>query len=1845
VPLTTDPGVQQMPSVAVDPHDPSHLVVATMDYALRKTGYAGIGVQVSHDGGATWQRTAVPLPAGFDEGAAQPIAQFDGQGRVFVTYMASTFLGPHQPGITNPSNRNPVLHVRERTFGYQSNNGIFVVRSDDGGLTWDQPVAVTEHLYDGTDKVPYEIMPYLAIDTFATLPDGRPNPNYGTLYDVWARYYAAGRFPGQPTATGGSQLFFAVSHDGGQTWQVQLKQPPGSPFPVTVIDTNPDTGIGLPEGTGYSYWSKVTVGPQGDVYVADSDAGYFGVYHSTDGGKTFTAPDPATLAGYPFGVTNNTLPGGTLKYSRFRTIGVRDIVADPTRPGTLYIADELAISDSAGDPLDEGDIIFARSTDDGATWQTTFQVGTHVGANVLNDDNDGFRATGSPDDVTDGQALPQLAIDTRGDLAVLWYDTRRDPADTRLDVYGTVSSDGGRTFSPNFRVTDQSFDPNAGSFIDAEGRTDFYLGDALGLAVVDGTAYAAWTDTLGGNQDVYFSSYAIDPPPAPPSNRFASNATAATATDLGPVVTRSLPKLTIAAGGEEWFQFHAAATGNLTITATLAVPADGVRLELYGADGTTLLASGTALSNGSDQGLTFPGQSGQTYLVRVLPGPAAAAGVPAEYVLDVQSLTANLGTQVDGTQGGTLAAGQDAYYALSVPAAGSLEVTLTPGANAQGNFHLEVLDPKNLTTPLASGQTAGSSQYASAAVKAGQATYLHVFGDAGTRGAFTLTFTNLDQFTTPDHRILNFPLGGGPSQAVLADLRHNGLLDVVVSHLGANVVSVLLNNGDGTFQAPRDYAVGAFQAGGPATLTGVNDYRRDLAVADLNGDGIPDLVVVNHDSGDLSILFGRGDGTFAPEQRVAATTAPMALAVGDVNGDGVPDLVVADSTAGPIQGVVLLSRGDGTFAPPIPLDLPPDTDYASYSLRLADFNGDGKLDIVFNVNVSGTVLLLGHGDGTFGPPVAFQPRNSGPGLAVADLNGDGKLDVVTTAFDHDDVSYSLGNGDGTFQPVQDQDQIQGGASVGRAPVAVAVADFGSARADGSLGPPDGLPDLILADAGLRNPTYSGPPEVVLLPGQADGHGNFTGFRSPIPLAFLPGPIDVKAGDLDGNGTTDVVVVDSDGVAVIYGKSPALPPDNTPQTARNLGSVVHVLDPAQTIVPGHEDAYYTLAVPAEAARGAGDEVLDFSGLFRATAGAGLSMEVRDAAGNLFGSGERFRVVVPQGTTLLLHVFGVPAADGSRGAGAYTLDIDTLPQLASVEAQPLLPGPGAAPGGPTASLVLTFQGDRLDPAAAQDPANYTVTWLGPDGVLGTADDRVVPVDAAQGAVYDPSTNVDVASGTVYPTAVRQTVTLLFDQPLPPGSYHIDVSAAVQAAAFNEQESALLSAVPGFTGHPVVSADGGQVSEGSRRTATDLVFAEGALGDLGAFQAGTPFLTQLHDDLGALLDAGLTQQGDDPALPGAIDGQILGRFAPALGPADQRPVAVLVLWLDPPPISLVDPQGQRVVYNPQDRSYQDTFRQGFVSVAGNVEVLVLPFVPTASQDYLLTVTGASATARGGAVYLGRDGSAVTPLTAALRGGTTQFRFSFGPAAVSVLLADAPPTAAATEAAIPAVPPAQPATGGTGSAGTTAGTAPAGASLSPVAPLVSLDTRQRTALVIVIAPHLDGPAPATPGDPGRPASPAVAADSSGAAALSGGGGGEQDEPGAGVFGPLRSLLARVGRPFLQAASRVGGVLEAFRNQLRGMLRALDAAVPAGNNPPVPGPREPEEPPPDQPEEEAGLPPLGVNGNPESVLNKAGARADLSRAVALALAGAGAAWGAACGEPGRAGRKKQPGNEEPTDA
>jgi hypothetical protein len=1603
VPLTTDPGVQQMPALAADPLDSQHLVVVYMDRSLVQTGYAGIAAKVSRDGGASWDPpTALPLPAGFDQGAATPVVRFDGQGRVFVSFQAATFLGPLAP-LTSLIGGG----ATGRPLGFKSNNGTFVARSDDGGLTWNQPVAVTSHLYDGVNPVPFELNPDLAVDTFRNLPDGRANPNYGNLYEVWARFYPAGQFPGEPTATGGSDVFLAVSRDGGQTWQVQLQQLPGTGLLVSVIQKggdSPNSG-GVPPGFGFVTFPHPTVGPDGDVYVGLFEGGKFAVQHSTDAGATFAGPDFNSDQRFAFTLDAAVINNGGLPTNRFRTIVVRQIAADPARPGYVYAVETIRITDPSGNVIDAADVFFARSTDYGVTWQRSAMVGVHP-AFILNDDNDARSAGGQdPNEVINGQALAHLAVDARGNIAVIWYDTRRDPNAHLLDVFGTVSTDGGQTFSANFRVTDQSFDANKGSFLDPTGKQNFYLGDTTGLALADGTAYAVWADTRTGNQDVFFTSFAVNPAPAPPNDRFEPNDSPQTATDLGQKVQLFVPKLALPPGDEDWFRVQATATGSLTVTATESTPGPGLRLELWDSSGATRLATGDDVLDSTGQVIgqqvVFPASAGQFYLIRAV----AVGGGAAQYALKVQSLTADLGTLAHDVRNGSLAPGDQAYYLLSAAASGSVELNLMPGVGASGNFNLEVLDPNTLNV-LASGSPGAGLVVASLAVEQGQALLVHVSGGATAQGAFTLELTNLDQFSAPAGTSLVFPAGDGPSKVAVGDLNGDGIPDLVVSNFLANTVSVLLGNGDGTFQAPRQFAIGAVKTTFvPGIDTQVLDFRqrRDVRLADFNRDGILDIVVTNYDSGDVSVLLGNGDGTFQPQRRFDATPHPLGLAVGDVNNDGIPDLVVIDSTPADIPNniAVLLGNGDGTFQPE-KIFQPPSVLFVA-NVVLADFNHDGRLDLaVGGGQLTGTDVYLGNGDGTFTYKGHFNGGRQSADMAVADFNNDGNRDLVLADFSElAGATVLLGNGDGSFQAAQDFFGGQG-------PDALAVADFGSeiTLPNGStiLGPPDGKPDLILANSGqlVGTAILVGGPGIVVLPGLYDPQGHFMGFGNPHLVAPAKGPTGLAVGDFNGDGVVDIAVADQDGVRVIFNKPPVIVSGATTQTARNLGTVVHVLEPTLTIVPGHEDAYFRLRVPTEAARGAGDEVLDFSALFEHTEGAGLQMEVRDAAGNLLGSGPRFRVSAGQGAELVVHVFAVPGAGGVRGAGAYTLDIDVLPQLVSVEAQPLLPGQGQYPGGPTASLVLTFQGDRLDQATAEDPANYRVTWLGPDGLAGTADDQVIAIQAGTGnrpAVYDPSTNVSVASGNVYPTAIRQTVTLLFTDPLPAGSYQIELAPAIQTAAFNVEEQGLVAPGPGLTGHPVVSLSGGQVAEGDRQAARDLVFAAGALGDFAAFEPGTPFLTQLHDDLGAVLDAELSRRGDSPVAPGTIDDQILDRFDPALGPVGQRPTAFLVIWLDPVSPTLIDSRGSRVVYDQQDGSFLNTLSKAYVNVTGNVEVIVLPFVATTTQEFRLTVANVPATARGGVVYFGADGNEVRPLTADLRGGTTDFLLSYGPALVTLV------------------------------------------------------------------------------------------------------------------------------------------------------------------------------------------------------------------------------------------------------
>lgn len=272
----------------------------------------------------------------------------------------------------------------------------------------------------------------------------------------------------------------------------------------------------------------------------------------------------------------------------------------------------------------------------------------------------------------------------------------------------------------------------------------------------------------------------------------------------------------------------------------------------------------------------------------------------------------------------------------------------------------------------------------------------------------------------------------GTSSIALADLNGDGRLDVVTANgVAPNVnsvvgsISVLLGNGNGTFQPAVTYVSGG-------------RFALSVAVADLNGDGKPDVVVANRDNGNLQgtvgVLLGNGDGTFQPVVTYSSGGLfATSVVVADLNGDGKPDLVIGneENEAATAAGIgVLLGNGDGTFQSAV---VYPASLSSCCGLAVADLNNDGKLDVLVaggNGSCPKTVLpcgfvavLLGNGDGTLQSAVNYASGGLGAtAVAVADLNGDGKPDlaVANTQFSSDScciggVGVLLGNGDGTFR--------------------------------------------------------------------------------------------------------------------------------------------------------------------------------------------------------------------------------------------------------------------------------------------------------------------------------------------------------------------------------------------------------------------------------------------------------------------------------------------------------------------------------------------------------------------------------------------------------------------------------------------------------------------------------------------------------------------------------------------------------------------------------------------------------------------------------------------------------------
>jgi hypothetical protein len=388
--------------------------------------------------------------------------------------------------------------------------------------------------------------------------------------------------------------------------------------------------------------------------------------------------------------------------------------------------------------------------------------------------------------------------------------------------------------------------------------------------------------------------------------------------------------------------------------------------------------------------------------------------------------------------------------------------------------------------------------------------------------------------------VVNYLSGGLAFSVAVADVNGDGKPDLAVANDNSNPtgsVSILLGNGDGTFQPAVTYNSGG-------------QYAISIVVADLNGDAKPDVVVLNG-SGTLGILRGNGDGTFqAVVTYGTGGTSPSSVAVADVNGDGKPDLVVTNQTGGNGDVVgVLIGNGDGTFKPAVA--------YSSggvqpSSVVVSDVNGDGKADLIVTSYCAsnsscpgeGVVgVLLGNGNGTFQPAVVYDTGGiEAKWVAVADVNGDGRADVVVA---NCGPSGSGSCGAGTLGVLLGNGDgtllpVVTYDTGGDFPNSVAVADVNG----------DGKRDVLVVNSFSLG---------VLL-----GNGNGT-FQPPqtynYPGGFQPGE-SIAIVDVSGDGRPDLLVAE--------GAIGLLLNIDAPSTTTTLSSNANPVPPNQTVT-------YTAAV--------------------------------------------------------------------------------------------------------------------------------------------------------------------------------------------------------------------------------------------------------------------------------------------------------------------------------------------------------------------------------------------------------------------------------------------------------------------------------------------------------------------------------------------------------------------------------------------------------------------------------------------------------------------------------------------
>ncbi|MDB5387319.1 MAG: hypothetical protein JWM11_2965 [Planctomycetaceae bacterium] len=375
-----------------------------------------------------------------------------------------------------------------------------------------------------------------------------------------------------------------------------------------------------------------------------------------------------------------------------------------------------------------------------------------------------------------------------------------------------------------------------------------------------------------------------------------------------------------------------------------------------------------------------------------------------------------------------------------------------------------------------------------------------------------------------------FNVGETTDSVQLADLNHDGILDLIGASHAENNVVVALGNGDGTFQ--------------PAQFYDVDGAPNQVLVDDVNGDGIPDLFTLNPANGSFSLLVGNGDGTFQGSSPFFNTTgsAPSTISLYPSHGvledgsqDGFPDLIVVDNTLNQVAFVDNLSQGTD-----FEIGASQSTGTIPSDVAIKDLRGDGFIDMIVTSAGSNTVTVYtSNGDGGYDTGTNYSVGSGPAALAIADFNGDGLPDIATANQGDGTVSILLADPQGGFLPAVSD-------PAGTSPSDLKLADLNG----------DGLNDLVV---------YSRGADILsVLPGNSDGtFGAAQTFATGTSATLSTIGNLIAVGDLNSDGRNDLVIADpqSTSVELLFAA----------ESADYLGQIYTIQDdPPQFTSPNHAE---------------------------------------------------------------------------------------------------------------------------------------------------------------------------------------------------------------------------------------------------------------------------------------------------------------------------------------------------------------------------------------------------------------------------------------------------------------------------------------------------------------------------------------------------------------------------------------------------------------------------------------------------------------------------------------------------